>query len=198
MPRKSREREREQQRKESKRQRVEPAEHAAGAQISQEAVNAPEPSPAPDPAALRLVDEIAGQLGETEAEPRATILRAVERVGADMALALLQEALAIEAAGGMLLGDGSRRRTPGGIFFRLLRLRAEKPDRLAIFYPEYQPIVPLSEDELRVLLADVADWPRARPQQVRLRLAGRPAKIPPPDLAPETPYVIFNLGSDAA
>jgi hypothetical protein len=197
MPRKSREREREQLRKESRRQRVDLAESAAGAQAPSDAAPAPEPTPAPDPAALRLMDEIAEQLGETEEEPRATILRVVERLGAQAALALLQEAQAIEAGGGLWLGDGSRRRTPGGVFFHLVRQRAQKPDRLAIFYPDYQPSVPLTDAELRGLLVDASAWPRATPQQVRFRLAGRPSKIPPPDLAPETPYVIFNLESGA-
>jgi hypothetical protein len=195
MPRKSREREREQMRKESRRQRVDVAERAEGALEAQDAIGVPAPAPAPDPAALQVMDDIAAQLGETEEEPRATILRAVERLGADATLALLQEAQAVEAGGGMWLGDGSRRRTPGGVFFYLLRQRAEKPDRLAIFYPDYQQIVPLTDDQLRALLSDAPEWPRAAPQQVRLRLAGRPAKIPPPDLAPETPYVIFNLES---
>ena len=196
MPRKAREREREQLRKESKRQRIEAAEGTAGAPAPEDAPAAPEP--APDPALLQVVDDIAAQLGEIDDEPRATILRAVVRLGADAALALLGEALAVEAGGGMWLGDGSRRRTPGGVFFYLLRQRAEKPDRLAIFYPEYQPIVPLTDDQLRALLADAPEWPRAAPQQARLRLSGRPSKIPPPDLAPETPYVIFNLESGAA
>ena len=198
MPRKSREREREQLRKESKRQRVDAVESAGGAQPPSGAADVPDPTPAPDPAALRLVDKIAEQLGETEEEPRATILRAVTRLGADAALALLGEAQAVEASGGLWLGDGSRRRTPGGVFFHLLRQRTEKPDRLAIFYPDYKPVVPLTDDELRALLADAPNWPRAAPQQTRFRLAGRPSKIPPPDAAPETPYVIFNLESGAA
>jgi hypothetical protein len=195
MPRKAREREREQQRKESRRQR---ADAAVGAQAEQDAAAAPEPAPAPDPAVLRVADQIAAQLGETEDVPRATILRAVERIGGDAAEALCAEALAVEAGGGMWLGDRSRKRTPGGIFFYLLRQRAEKPDRLAIFYPDYQPTVPLTDDELRALLADAAAWPRAAPQQARVRLSGRPSKIPPPDVAPDTPYVIFNLESGAA
>ncbi|MDQ2999010.1 MAG: phosphorylated adapter RNA export RNA-binding domain-containing protein [Chloroflexota bacterium] len=198
MPRKSREREREQLRKESKRQRVEQAEIAEGAQSSPDLVDAPAPAAAPDPAALALATEIAEALGETEDEPRATILRAVVRLGADAALALLQEAQVIEAGGGLWIGDGSRRRTPGGVFFQLLQQRTEKPDRLAIFYPDYQQVAPLTDDELGALLADAATWPRAAPQQVRLRLSGRPSKIPPPDLVPETPYVIFNLESGPA
>jgi len=200
MPRKSREREREQVRKEGKRQRGDVAERAGDGQAAHEAAiaDAPDPTSAPDPATLQLVDELAAQLDETEDEPRATLLRAVLRLGADATRALLADALAVEAGGGMWLGDGSRRRTPGGVFFYLLRQRAAKPDRLAIFYPDYTPIVPLTDDELRALLADAPAWPRATPQQARLRLSGRPSKIPPPDLVPETPYVIFNLASGAA
>ena len=108
MPRKSRERERAQLRKESKRQRVEAADSAADAPVSEDAAAAPAPEAAPDPGALQTADTIAAQLGETEDEPRATILRAVMRLGADAALALLGEALALEAGGGMWLGDGSR------------------------------------------------------------------------------------------
>jgi hypothetical protein len=192
MPRKSREREREQQRKERKRQRVDAPDAGAPAQAAPEDA---EDEPAPDPALLQLAAEIADQLGETEEEPRATVLRIVQRLGAESALALLQETQAIEARGGMWLGDGSRRRTPGGVFFQLTRKRSEKPDRLAIFYPEYARIEPLNAEEIGALLADAPQWPRAAVQRIRLRLVGRPARIPPPDLPPETPYVIFNLES---
>lgn len=41
--------------------------------------------------------------------------------GAAQALELLQRTEAIEAAGGMATADGNRRRTPGGVFFALLR-----------------------------------------------------------------------------
>ena len=56
----------------------------------------------------------------------------------------------------------------------------------------------LSDDELRELLAGAINWQRAASQQARLRLVGRPAKLPPPDAAPDTPYVIFYLESGAA
>ena len=95
MPRKAREREREQQRKESKRQRTDVAATPAGAQVAQGA----EEAPMPDPAAQRVADEIAVRLGGTEDDPCATILRAVARIGADAALALLADALMVEAGG---------------------------------------------------------------------------------------------------
>src|SRR5262249_24957418 len=132
MPRTSRQRQREQQRKESKRH----SDQASASHTTADALG-DEPEPAADPAALQLAAEIAEALGETEEQPRATILRVVERLGAETARAFLREAQAIEAVGGQWLGDGSRKRTPGGVFFRLVRDGTEKPDRLAILYPEY-------------------------------------------------------------
>jgi hypothetical protein len=44
-------------------------------------------------------------------------------LGAETALSVLEEVLTIEASGGMLLADGSRRRTPGGVFFFLIKER---------------------------------------------------------------------------
>jgi hypothetical protein len=66
---------------------------------------------------------IAERLGETEAVPRHTITRVLKHLGVDRTLALLEEALDIEANGGMILPDGSRRRTPGGVFFWLIKER---------------------------------------------------------------------------
>jgi hypothetical protein len=71
----------------------------------------------------QIAAAIADRLGETEAGPRRTIARIVQELGAERALALLQETLQIEAADGMLLPDGSRRRTPGGVFFSLVKER---------------------------------------------------------------------------
>jgi hypothetical protein len=189
MPRGQRERERTQQKKARKR----PEETSPGADTpavdQHEAVT--------DPVLLEVATEIAAQLGETEDGPRGTILRIVERLGEATARGILQETLAIEAHEGLWLGDGSRRRTPGGVFFYLVRQRAAKPDRLAIFYPDYEQIVPLTAEDLAALLSRADQWPRSAAQRVRLRLLGRPAKIPAPDVPADTPYVIFSLKSEA-
>lgn len=65
-------------------------------------------------------------LGETEKKPRGQIRRIVHHLGTDKALAILEETQAIEVAGGMMRTDGSQRRTPGGVFFFLVR--AKHPD----------------------------------------------------------------------
>ena len=70
--------------------------------------------------------EIAAALGEPNV---ALIQRIVARIGPDAALAFLAEALATEAAGGLLTSEGTRRRTPGGVFFYLVRGRIAPRDR---------------------------------------------------------------------
>lgn len=181
MSRKQREREREQQRKERKRERVDSVKART---IEEQAAEA---------ALAKVAVQIADQLGETEDEPREMIARAVKYLGAETALGWLQETLEIEAKGGMWLRDGSRRRTTGGVFFKLLQERIAKTHRLSIFYPEYEQVFTLNEAELTERLANVEQWPLATAQQANFSLIGRPAAIPPPDISPETPYVVFEL-----
>jgi len=76
---------------------------------------------------------IANTLGEKEPGPRAQVARVVRVLGIERAQALYEQTLAVETAGGMMLPDGSRRRTPGGVFFKLAREVATKQERRAIF-----------------------------------------------------------------
>lgn len=66
---------------------------------------------------------IAEQLGETAEESRAQIYRTVKRLGIEQALRFLQQTHEIETQGGRMVSDGSRRRTPGGVFFLLIKER---------------------------------------------------------------------------
>jgi hypothetical protein len=78
-------------------------------------------------------------LGETAAAPRHQLARVVDVLGADRARALLAETLAVEERGGLLLPDGSRRRTPGGVFFHLVRTQATPEEVRRIFPPRPRP-----------------------------------------------------------
>jgi hypothetical protein len=80
-----------------------------------------------------LVGELAAQLGEQDEQPLQQIDRALAILGETPVRAMIAEALAIEAAGGETVMSGKRRRTPGGIFFRLVRERATGSQRRAIF-----------------------------------------------------------------
>jgi len=98
----------------------------------------PESTPESTPgkaAARAIAGEIAAQLGETDSEPARLITRAVRLLGEERVRALLARALAVEAAGGMMLPDGSRRRTPGGVFFYLLRAEVGQKEWYRVFHP---------------------------------------------------------------
>ncbi len=132
-----------------------------------------------------LATTIAQHLGETQPWPLNQIRRIVQRLGPEAALAFVQEAQAIEAQGGLMLPDGSRRRTLGGVFFFLVRERVTPEDRAAIFppwskrppartgkppSPAAQPTAPVPEpDTLPNLSGEL--------RTVKMTLIGRPGPI---------------------
>ena len=83
--------------------------------------------------AQALAAEIANALGETAPDPVGQIARAVDRLGVERARAFLTQVQDIEAGGGRMLADGSRCRTPGGVFFLLLRQSADVSRRDKVY-----------------------------------------------------------------
>jgi hypothetical protein len=78
----------------------------------------------------------ADKLAKILHEPKRFLLQRVLRtVGQDMAADILVTTLQCEANGGMLTKDGTRRRTPGGTFFWLLRDRVTGTARQQLFPP---------------------------------------------------------------
>src|ERR1700704_706035 len=69
-------------------------------------------------------------LAEVLQEPKRSLLMKVLRTfGVDRCAAILADTLQCEANGGMLTKDGTRRRTPGGVFFQLVKERATPQER---------------------------------------------------------------------
>ncbi|XP_073686095.1 phosphorylated adapter RNA export protein [Garra rufa] len=66
----------------------------------------------------RVVDEIAHRLMEPKKD---LIERVVRVIGKKKAIDLLSETATIEQSGGLYTVDGSRRRTPGGVYLNLLK-----------------------------------------------------------------------------
>lgn len=132
-------------------------------------------------------ERIAEQLGENGAGPREQIRRAFEVAGPDVVQAALDEAQSIEAGGGLFLKDGSRRRTPGGVFFYILRQRVDREQWLRIqpeapksSTPPPPPPGPLNWEER----ADLVQAALARPGTAgfaRLTVIGRPQEVKPRD-----------------
>lgn len=76
---------------------------------------------------------ISAALGETDETALRQLGLVVRSLGSEQALALLSEALHIEAQGGLLTRDTSRRRTLGGVYFHLARARVSLRDHRLIW-----------------------------------------------------------------
>src|SRR5215217_6332363 len=61
------------------------------------------------------------------------LTKVLRTLGQDRCRAILAETLTREANGGMLTKDGTRRRTPGGVFFQLVKERATQQERRRLF-----------------------------------------------------------------
>ncbi len=149
---------------------------------------------------------IAEQLAETEEEPRRLISRIVKHLGTDLSLAFLQRTHEIEAAGGLMLPDQSRRRTIGGVYFYMVRHETAPEISRLIFPPAYkrkrqlqrqektqggqpqaatrstgipQPATTARfvwEDRIGAL-AEIAIEERGEVKSVKVTLVGRPGKV---------------------
>ncbi len=132
------------------------------------------------------VMRIPAGVGGPQPGPIGQIRRVVQRLGADTALAFLQEVQQIEANGGLMLPDGSRRRTPGGVYFHLVRQRVSKKDRSAIFFA---PAQRERQSKLSQTAAPAADAAPTEPEDiviphatgevrtVKITVIGRPGRI---------------------
>ena len=167
------------------------------------ATAAPEPAPArtaPElhgagamsPEAQALAVEITNMLGETAPDPVGQIARAVDRLGPAQARAFLARVQEIEAGGGRMLPDGSRRRTPGGLFFLLLRQSTDlsRRDKVYIFPQLFQqkkartaaedsavaaPLsAPWTDDAYRALAQQLQQDSSGRLTTVKITVIGRP------------------------
>ena len=81
----------------------------------------------------QTINTIAKALGEADEGPLAQIKACLDNLGDQACLTLLAETEKIEKAGGLMRGDGSGRRSPGGVFFFLARQRLPRDVRAAIF-----------------------------------------------------------------
>jgi PHAX RNA-binding domain len=87
-------------------------------------------------AAMNTSRTLVSTIADTLQEPNVDLVRRVVRVlGETCAHALLAETLKIEAEGGLLIADKSRRRTPGGVFFHVVKSTTPRKLRARIFPP---------------------------------------------------------------
>ncbi len=84
----------------------------------------------------QVVQSIAGELGETADVAQMLIKRIVRTLGEDRTRELVRHATVVEDQGGMMVPDGSRRRTLGGVFFKLAKEQATPEQRGRIWLPK--------------------------------------------------------------
>lgn len=139
------------------------------------------------------IAHITQTLGETAKLPQGQVGRIVRCCGSEQALAWLAEAQKVAASGGLATADGTRPRTLGGIFFKIVRdaLRANGQDDHfnQIFRYRHQRaakshavstkatpalVVPWSERGAQIIAA--AALP-GKVNKVKVTLIGRPGKI---------------------
>lgn len=129
---------------------------------------------------LSVVQKIAKALGETEETPLAEIERTVKVLGEEKVLATLEETLNIEAEGGMLTDDGARRRSPGGIFFKLIKNQITAKERGRIFGPRVSittQTLSLTREESQQLSNEALKSEKGELSKVKITLIGRPGRI---------------------
>jgi hypothetical protein len=133
----------------------------------------------------------AEKLAEVLREPNLPLLRQVlSKIGHDRTTALLAETLQCEESGGLLTTDGTRRRTPGGTFFHLVRQQLTPEERRRVFpwtpaqrtgRPQQSPPsapqqVPTWED-LLALIDTLVTTPAGEARTMKVTLIGRPGTV---------------------
>jgi hypothetical protein len=130
------------------------------------------------------LETLAAALGN---EPNLDVLRQVLAVlGPDHTAQLLAQTLEVEAAGGLMVRNGTRRRTPGGVFFHLVRQQVTRSQRDYLFpRPASQapqapaPAQPqiLTWDEVPTVIQTLTTQPAGEARTMKVTLIGRPVKV---------------------
>jgi CspA family cold shock protein len=140
-----------------------------------------------------LAAQLAADLGETSAQALSQLRRVIKELGPEAARHYVAEAQRVEAAGGLLIPDGSRRRTLGGVFFVLVRQNLTDEQRAIIFPPLYirktkkgrpaaaptvepPPAPPLGWEE-RIDIIETLKTQSGKATSVKVTLIGRPNQI---------------------
>jgi hypothetical protein len=130
---------------------------------------------------VSVIEKIADTLGEKDKEPFTAIERLVNLIGEEKALALLEETLQLEAGGGMTTDDGSQRRTPGGVFFKLAKNRLNSRERWLIFGSAQQKTKqvkqPITWEESQEISCEALQLPKGEASIVKITVIGRPERV---------------------
>ena len=104
------------------------------------------------------------------------IKKAIRVIGGTRVEAILEQTLHTEVTGGMQTSDQSRRRTPGGTFFALMRQAVSGRERYRLFSvapgTPQAPVAPCTWDDVQEASRELQD---AQEATMKLTLIGRPS-----------------------
>ncbi|MCA9882877.1 MAG: hypothetical protein KC708_07905 [Anaerolineae bacterium] len=125
-----------------------------------------------------FAEDVAKQLNEKSGDPVRQIALIAEHLGTDFVKENLDETLKIEAAGGMMTQEGERRRTPGGVFFYLVKGKME-PNVRQIIFPNFgqQAKGGVVEWKDRGEYVEKALADKGELRRVSITVVGRPSKV---------------------
>lgn len=133
-----------------------------------------------------MTDTVAKEIAETLQEPNVKLIhKVVTVIGVERAKEFYQKTLEIESNGGMLVTEGDRRRTAGGVFFYLVRSNIDREERKRIFprtsakkkARNRKKTPPPPWPECQAYIAKLIQQPKGRISKVKVTLVGRPRRV---------------------
>lgn len=127
-------------------------------------------------------ESLVKQIADTLTEPNHDLIRVILTVLNQARVeTFLQQTLETEAQGGLLVRDGSRRRTPGGVFFHLVRHGLPKKEMRKIWPhqakgTQQQAIQAPTWDEVKTLVSEALQV-IGEAKTVKITLVGRPGRV---------------------
>ncbi|MBA3868221.1 MAG: hypothetical protein H0X30_03635 [Anaerolineae bacterium] len=125
----------------------------------------------------KVAIELAALLGEKHHGVISQIRRIVQLCGVDFTREMYAATLEIEATGGMLLPDHSRRRTPGGVFFHLVRSKLDEDQKKQVFHGNSQAGIPLLSWTKRIAIIQSLQTGQGKIGSLTVSLRGRPEQV---------------------
>lgn len=124
--------------------------------------------------------EVAKKLGETDEQPIHQIELIIELAGQEFVQEMLEETLQIEEKGGMQTEDNKRRRTPGGVFFYIVKGKMDAELRQQIFpnFGQRERLRVVEWDERHEFVDPILDSEEyGNMRYATVNLHGRPGKV---------------------
>ncbi len=131
----------------------------------------------PHSEAYKVARELAALLGERHYGVIGQIRRIVQLCGIDFSREMYAATLEIEAHGGLMVADHSRRRTPGGVFLYLVRSKLDADQQQQVFAGNAKARIPLLSWTKRIAIIQSLQTGPGKIASLTVSLRGRPERV---------------------